>query len=106
VLQIKPLLKMNNGEFDMERVRTRQAALDRVVDLLDGLGPLEELALVHTHAPEKAEALARQARHLIPGGATSLSAEVTPVIGTHIGPGAVGFIAVQARSSKRKGEQK
>jgi DegV family protein with EDD domain len=105
VLRIKPLLKMNNGEYDMERVRTRKAALARVIDLLEGLGPLEELALVHTHAPEEAEILARQASHLIPEGAVSLSAEVTPVIGTHIGPGAVGFIAVQARGSKRKGEQ-
>jgi DegV family protein with EDD domain len=97
VLQIKPLLKMNNGEYDMERVRTRKAALARVVELLEELGPLEELALVHTHAPEEAEALARQASHLLPGGAASMSAEVTPVIGTHIGPGAVGFIAIQAR---------
>ena len=98
VLQIKPLLKMNHGDFDMERVRTRRAALDRVLELVGELGPLEELALVHTHAPEEAEALARQAGDLIPGGAISLSAEVTPVIGTHIGPGAVGFIAVQARN--------
>ena len=97
VLQIKPLLKMNHGDYDMERVRTRKAALARVVELLEELGPLEELALVHTHAPEEAEALARQAGHLIPGGKASLSAEVTPVIGTHIGPGAVGFIAVQAQ---------
>ena len=80
------------------RVRTRKAALARVVELLAGLGPLEELALVHTHAPEESEALARMAGNLIPGEAASLSAEVTPVIGTHIGPGAVGFVAVQARS--------
>ena len=97
VLQIKPLLKMNDGEYDMERIRTRKAALARVVDLLGGLGPLKELALVHTHAPEEAEALGREARHLDPEGALSLSAEVTPVIGTHIGPGAVGFVAIQAR---------
>jgi DegV family protein with EDD domain len=97
-LQIKPLLTMNKGEFDMEGVRTRKAALARVVELLAGLGPLEELALVHTLAPEEAEALARMAGNLIPGGAASLSAEVTPVIGTHIGPGAMGFVAAQARS--------
>lgn len=98
VLLIKPVLKMNHGEFDMERVRTRKAALERVVELLEGVGTLEQLALVHTHAPEEAEALARQASHLIPEGAHHLSVEVTPVIGTHIGPGVVGFIAVQARS--------
>jgi DegV family protein with EDD domain len=97
VLRIKPLLRMNSGEFDMERVRTRKAALARVIHLLGGLGPLEEVALVHTHAPEDAEALAREARHLLPHGKVSLTAEVTPVIGTHIGPGAVGFVAIQAR---------
>lgn len=98
VLQIKPLLKMNHGEFDMERVRTRKAALARVLELLEGLGPLEDLALVHTHAPEEAEALGHRAAHLFPEGASALSAEVTPVIGAHIGPGTVGFIAIQARS--------
>jgi DegV family protein with EDD domain len=97
ILQIKPLLKMNSGEFDMERVRTRKVALDRVIELLSELGPLEELALVHTHAPEEAEVLGGKARHLAPEGAFSLSAEVTPVIGTHIGPGAVGFVAIKAR---------
>jgi len=97
VLRIKPLLKMNDGEFDMERVRTRKAALARVIELLGGLGPLDELTLVHTHAPEEAEALGREARHLLPDSGLPLTAEVTPVIGTHIGPGAVGFVAIQAR---------
>ena len=101
VLQIKPLLKMSRGEFDMERVRTRNAALARVLELLEELGPLEDLALVHTHAPEEAEALGHRAAHLFPDGASHLSAEVTPVIGAHIGPGTVGFIAIQARGSGR-----
>jgi fatty acid-binding protein DegV len=89
---------MNDGEYDMERVRTRKAALARVLELVEGLGPLEDLALVHTHAPEEAKALGQRASYLVPEGASSLSAEVTPVIGTHIGPGVVGFIAIQARS--------
>jgi DegV family protein with EDD domain len=96
ILRIKPLLKMNAGEFDMERVRTRGAALARVLELLDELGPLEDFALVHTHAPEEADALGREASRLVPEHVPSLSAEVTPVIGTHIGPGAVGFVAVKA----------
>ena len=57
----------------------------------------ERLAPVHTHALEAAEALGHQARHLAPEGLLSMSAEATPVIGTHIGPGAVGFIAIKAR---------
>ena len=72
-------------------------ALARVIELLDGLGPLEELALVHTHAPEEVEALRRKASYLIPEGALSPPAEVTSVIGTHIRPGVVGFVAIKAR---------
>lgn len=97
VLQIKPLLKMNNGEPEMERVRTNNGVMGRVVDLVRELGPLEELAMVHTHALERAEALHQQALSLFPEGKTPLWAEVTPVIGAHIGPGAVGFVAIKAR---------
>jgi fatty acid-binding protein DegV len=97
VLRLKPVLKMNSGEVQMERVRTRAKAIKRVIDLVEELGPLEELALVHTHAPDAAEALRQQAEHLFPAKGTPLSAEVTPVIGAHIGPGAVGFVAIQAR---------
>ena len=95
-LRIKPILKMNDGEVDMERVRTQRRSLARVIELVEELGPLEDLVLVHTHDPAGARALKAQAEHLFPEGASSLSAEVTPVIGSHIGPGAVGFIAVQA----------
>jgi DegV family protein with EDD domain len=97
VLQVKPLLKMHDGVADMERVRTHARAVARVIELVEELGPLEELAVVHTHAPAEADALRRQARGLFPEGRESLSAEVTPVIGSHIGPGAVGFVAVRAR---------
>lgn len=96
VLRLKPILKMNSGEVQMERVRTRAKAIKRVIDLVEELGPLEELALVHTHAPDAAEALRQQAEHLFPAKGMPLSAEVTPVIGAHIGPGAVGFVAIQA----------
>jgi DegV family protein with EDD domain len=97
VLQIKPLIKMYNGEPEMERVRTTTKAVARLLELTAELGPLEELAVVHTHALDKAEALRQQARHLFPPNEAPLFAEVTPVIGAHIGPGAVGFVAIKAR---------
>ncbi len=98
ILQIKPLLKMHAGEPEMERVRTRNGATRRLLELVEELGPLEDLVVVHTHDAERAQALQQQAQGLFPADATPFSAEVTPVIGTHIGPGAVGFIAIQARS--------
>jgi fatty acid-binding protein DegV len=59
---------------------------------------LEELALIHTHAPEKVEELRDRARHLFPGGREPIEIEATPVIGAHIGPGAAGFACVAAGS--------
>jgi DegV family protein with EDD domain len=97
LLQVRPLLKMHNGDMDMERARTRRRAVDRVIELVAELGPLEELALVHTHVPERVETLRQQAQHLFPESNMPLVAEVTPVIGAHVGPGAVGFVAVKAR---------
>ncbi|MGD2177471.1 MAG: DegV family protein, partial [Anaerolineae bacterium] len=93
-LRIKPLLKMHNGDPQIERTRTSTRALARMIELVKDLGPLEELALIHTHAPEKLEVLYEKAKHLFPKRETPLRAEVTPVIGTHVGPGAVGFACV------------
>ncbi|MGC9332678.1 MAG: DegV family protein [Anaerolineae bacterium] len=100
VLQIKPLLKMNAGIYDMERVRTNNGATQRLLDLTEALGPLEQLAVVHTHNQERADALRELAQHILPKEDVTLSAAVTPVIGTHIGPGAAGFVAVQARDTQ------
>ena len=94
LLRIKPLLKMHAGEMGMERVRTRRRAVERLIELVSGLGPLEELAIVHTHAPERAEALRQQAQHLFPQDRVPFFSSVTPVIGAHVGPGAVGFAGI------------
>jgi DegV family protein with EDD domain len=100
LLRIKPLLIMNDGVASSERVRTQQGAYGRLVQLVRDLGPLEELALVHTNAPDRAEALWMQARTLYPHISEPLSVDVTPVLGTHLGPGAVGFAAVAAAGSE------
>jgi fatty acid-binding protein DegV len=57
------------------------------------------LSLVHTNAPEKAEALRLAALPCFPEGIKPYTADVTPVIGSHIGPGGVGFIAVKASAN-------
>jgi len=94
LLQIKPILSMYDGEPALERVRTRKRALARLVEMLDSLGPLEQAALLHTGAPEQAEAFRQQVAHLLPPGNVP-AVEATPVIGTHVGPGIAGFVVVQ-----------
>jgi DegV family protein with EDD domain len=96
-LRIKPLLRLHNGQLVMEKVRTYKRTLARLDEIVNGLAPLEELALVHTNAVEKAEALWERFRHLVPHITAPLLAEATPAIGVHVGPGAVGLVCVRAR---------
>lgn len=95
LLQVKPILKMYQGNPTSERVRTTKGAERRLLELLSERFPLERIALVHTHADDKARALlARVTEQLPPGEVPSV--DITPVIGAHIGPGAVGFALIQA----------
>jgi DegV family protein with EDD domain len=94
LLQLKPVLKMNRGIPTSERIRTRQKALNRVIALVEELGPLERIDLVHTNAPDQAEELYRRARYLFTTGEAPLSVDVTPVLGTHLGPNVVGFSCI------------
>ncbi len=96
LLKIKPLLTMHDGRPEVEQVRTTKRAVQRLLNRLADLAPLEQLALVHTSAPERLIELRERARHLFPEGPEPLEVDVTPVIGTHIGPGAAGFACVSA----------
>ena len=95
-LQIKPLLHMHEGDPVAERVRTQKSATRRLISILEELAPLEKVALVHTNAPQRAEALRKKVQHLLPQGDVP-SVDVTPVLGANIGPKAVGFACIQAR---------
>ncbi len=97
MMQIKPLLIMHAGEPAGERVRTRERAIKRVIQFVDELGDLEQIALVHTNAPDEAQALYRRAKHLFPKDEKPLSVDVTPVLGTNIGPGVVGFAFITTK---------
>jgi len=96
LLKIKPLLTMHEGDPGVHQVRTDRRAMQRLLDMLADLAPLEKLALVHTNAPEKLRELRERARPFFPAGEEPVEVDVTPVIGAHIGPGAAGFTCVAA----------
>jgi len=96
LLQIKPILTMKNGLPRSERVRTSKNAEARLVRILEACQPLERFVLLHANAPAEAQAFRSRIAHLIPAG-EMLSLEITPVIGSHIGAGAVGFAAVSKK---------
>ena len=70
--------------------------MKRIVELLEAVGPIERVALVHTNAVERIKELKKAAAHLLPGG-DLMAEDITPVIGAHIGPGAYGFAVVAAK---------
>jgi len=95
LLQIKPILKMHEGHPTVERVRTRRLSIERLVSMLEQHAPLEQVAFLHANVPERAEDLRQRVQHLLPAGEISVGV-ITPVLGTHIGPGVVGFSLVAA----------
>ena len=93
ILQLKPILRMNDGVSGAERVRTHRKALDRLVDRLEAFAPFERLAILHSNAVEGALALKESVRHLLPDSEVWLEV-INPVLGAHLGPGVVGFACV------------
>jgi DegV family protein with EDD domain len=93
ILQIKPILKMYAGQPTSERVRTSRKAIERVLELFTEKLPLERLAILHTNAEKKARELFAAVTATLPFEHIQ-AVDITPVIGAHIGPGAVGFVTV------------
>ncbi len=90
MLNLKPILEMKGGLIEaVESVRTQKRALGRLISLVEektgGEKPLR-LAVFHSNVPEQAKALLIDAENTLSPDETFL-AELSPVIGTHIGPG-------------------
>jgi DegV family protein with EDD domain len=97
LLQIKPLIHVYNGQVEMrEKIRTSKRAMAQMIQYAAELGPLESIALLHTHAIDKLEMFRQQTKHLYPSDETPLAVEVTPAIGAHVGPGGLGIACITA----------
>jgi DegV family protein with EDD domain len=94
-LQLKPVLEVRNGKVEpLEKVRTKKKAQNRLVEII--LERVEELdgeirlATLHANAPEDATALLEELSEKT-GAVEAVFSEVSPVVGTHVGPGTVGI---------------
>jgi DegV family protein with EDD domain len=95
LLSVKPFVEVKEGQVHrLMEVRTRRKGIERLVKLLEDLGPLEHLALLHTNAEADArrilETTAIKSTH------PPLVVNVTTVIGSHVGPNCLGFAVVTA----------
>lgn len=92
MLNIKPILTISYGSVaPLAQVRTRKKSIRRLVEIIieavDGKStPI--LAVAHANAPDDAQNLLEMASALLHPIETMLT-ELSPVIGTHVGPGTV-----------------
>jgi DegV family protein with EDD domain len=90
VLQVKPVLCIRDGLVTpLERVRTFDRALNRVVELTREVDRGKGLCVIVGHADAEADA-ERVARELESNCETLMIQPLGPVVGAHAGPGVVG----------------
>ena len=89
LLSLKPILKLEDGEIHPhEKVRTRQKAVQRLLEIASAGAPYKEIAVAHVTTPEE---VARFTEHLASlTDAPVLVGEIGPVVGAYAGPRAVG----------------
>jgi len=96
LLQIKPVLKVGDSEVAaISRVRTFKRAVEEIVTLTKAEAPLDRLAILHTNNLEGAQELKEHLGEIAPSD--TIFTNVTTVIGTHVGPGALGVATVSER---------
>ena len=94
LLRVKPIIEVRQSEIQLvERARTMQRALGRLVERVQALGSLERAIILHADAAEMAQRVSdlwqaadpRWEPLIHPAGVT---------IASHVGPGAVGIACV------------
>ena len=90
ILSIKSVLTIKDGEaHPVERVRTRERGLQRMLDIVTGLAPTGPMAVLHSTTPDEAESFKLRLAGL-GSGDEIIMARFGPVVGTYLGPGALG----------------
>jgi len=93
-LNMKPVLTLQDGRVEaLERIRTKKKAHNRVLELIaeqvQGKDNIR-LATLSANAEVDAKALLDNAEKLL-NPVETIFTEISPVLGTHVGPGTVGL---------------
>jgi DegV family protein with EDD domain len=97
-LRVKPILTLEAEVEPVERVRTANRAVERLIELLrerkaDGC---DRFVIQHIQDPERAAKLVDAGRAIYDSEPLFVS-EIGPVIGAHAGPGLLGVTAIPSR---------
>jgi DegV family protein with EDD domain len=93
LLSMKPILQLEDGRIEpLQSVRTRKKALkytiDHVLNEVRGHSNVK-ISVLHANALETANEVGAELRQANP--TEFILSEVSPVIGTHVGPGTIGI---------------
>ncbi len=105
-LQIKLLISIMEGTVNrVAQVRTHSRGVAVLLEQVRSWGPIESLAVAHANARSAADALIPQIAQNIQGvnrlfQKKIFMVEISPAVGIHTGPGAVGVIAVSAATKE------
>ena len=91
LLKIKPVLYLNNGKVDKyDKVRTMKKAMERIVDEIPPAKGSFPVTIVHAEAHDSSVKIKNLIVERFPEADIVID-ELSPVIGTHAGPGVVGI---------------
>lgn len=93
MLSIKPILHLKDGKIEpLERVRTKSKAVNHILNIMAQEADMKKthVAIIHAAAEAEAKQLYGRIQELEPH--ELFLTEISPVIGTHTGPGAIGLV--------------
>jgi DegV family protein with EDD domain len=95
LLHVKPILTIRGGEVvPLKRVRGNQKAFAEFASLFESTttdSPHLKVGIAHAAAPERMQALWKMVRAVRPQAQVEIQTTLGAVVGTHAGPGTVGF---------------
>lgn len=99
LLSIKPIVELREGIVtSVARVRTWSRAVNTLSEKVKQLAPIEKLAIMHSNRVEGAQDLLDRVKSVLPNPNLAVITDVTTVIGTHVGPGAIGIAAISKQT--------
>ncbi len=94
LLSVKPIIEIKSGEIiPLSKQRTRSKAVEFLVDLLQETKNIEEVAVVHSEAPDIDHVL--EMISPVTNGQDTIVSYIGPVIGAYPGPRTIGFCIIE-----------
>lgn len=97
MLNIKPMLILEEGQIEpLEKVRTRQRALDKLAEFVSEFGRIESLTIMHNHSTtDEIQSLIERVETARGDTVPVFVAQYGPVLAAHIGPDALGIVVYE-----------